>query len=346
MTGSRPSQDLLNILKPKYWFSAHLHVKFSALVRHPHEEGKETNETRFLALDKCLPRRNFLQILEIGPKNIKGSVKLCYDKEWLAVLKSTNHLISTSTTDCYMPGKGYVEGRWSFTPTQQELDDISQTFKDDFLIPSNFEITALPYDPQKESLRDLRSTPHPRPEVNNQTKAFCEKMNIDDPLQLVLGAKKKASTKSDADVITISNYIGELKSDQDFDNITLNEVQSTEVSLNKDEIILDDEEEDEDNCAMQNLEHSNVDISSELNDSAPKKAKLQLPEPKCDTSTMMDDLQLPSPITHVVEKAPSGEESTFVIDTQGNNIKDLKEVVPKKTFKRRNVAIYEENESD
>ena len=113
--GSPPLMGLLKTLKPAWWFAAHLHVKFDAIVKHGGEgqqeggrgvanpdeitiefdeeseleqcavqnpdeivldddvESTETarpapvlqqgrSETRFLALDKCLPRRDFLEV--------------------------------------------------------------------------------------------------------------------------------------------------------------------------------------------------------------------------------------------------------------------------------------------
>jgi lariat debranching enzyme len=85
----------LEALQPDYWFAAHLHVKFPAVVPHrttttaaaaaaaagasqqQHDSGTGTTSgggssggdaaeaqkvTRFLALDKCLPGRDFLQV--------------------------------------------------------------------------------------------------------------------------------------------------------------------------------------------------------------------------------------------------------------------------------------------
>jgi lariat debranching enzyme len=55
--GSPPLMDLLKLLQPRFWFSAHLHVKFPAVVVHPSEDPSEVHTTRFLALDKVLPGR-------------------------------------------------------------------------------------------------------------------------------------------------------------------------------------------------------------------------------------------------------------------------------------------------
>jgi lariat debranching enzyme len=113
--GSPANMELLHALQPTFWFAAHLHVKFTATVRHanrrrggtadniirslvpsqvvhssvasstePPESTEHTTQfvapstsmcqsgpdltdlmTQFLALDKCLPRRQYLSIVNI-----------------------------------------------------------------------------------------------------------------------------------------------------------------------------------------------------------------------------------------------------------------------------------------
>ncbi|CAI2167439.1 20396_t:CDS:2 [Funneliformis geosporum] len=197
--GSAACDELLFKLKPKYWFAAHLHVKFSAIVYHGEgqpssqginnfdlnsdeinidftkdlnpdeinidldedfknpdetkidskncvnkdeilvslednntknlaspvenvlEQSKESiNEnskisditpsnshinddviegqplcTKFLSLDKCLPGRDFLQILDFP--EAKGPLEFSYDEEWLAITRATQEFLSLSS---------------------------------------------------------------------------------------------------------------------------------------------------------------------------------------------------------------------------------------------------------
>ncbi len=60
--GSYAAQEVLRALQPDFWFSAHLHCRFPATVVHS-QIGKVTN---FLALDKCLPRRKYLEVIDVG----------------------------------------------------------------------------------------------------------------------------------------------------------------------------------------------------------------------------------------------------------------------------------------
>ncbi|KAL0798204.1 hypothetical protein Bca101_053378 [Brassica carinata] len=84
--GSKPAALLLEKLKPRYWFSAHLHCKFAASVQH----GSDGSVTKFLALDKCGPGKKFLQIIDIESE--PGPFEVLYDEEWLAITRTFNSI--------------------------------------------------------------------------------------------------------------------------------------------------------------------------------------------------------------------------------------------------------------
>ncbi|KAF7381690.1 hypothetical protein HZH68_015563 [Vespula germanica] len=182
--GSPANMELLRYHYPSYWFSAHLHCKFAALI--PEKDG--TRVTKFLALDKCLPKRKFLQVVEIN-HNQNLPLTLSYDLEWLTILYLTNHLLSVKNGIHYMPGQN-GNSRWTYTPTTEEKENVLKKFNYDLKVPINFVQTVKPYDP--ELMDDQNEIP--KLIINNQTTKFCNTLGIDDPsvlLQIILDSKEK-----------------------------------------------------------------------------------------------------------------------------------------------------------
>lgn len=96
--GSPVNQRLLEILQPDHWFSAHLHVRFEAVVQFGHRNEEEieismeddteelaTNTTHFLALDKCMPRRKFMAVRYINTAD--KCTELTLDRRAIAINK-------------------------------------------------------------------------------------------------------------------------------------------------------------------------------------------------------------------------------------------------------------------
>ncbi|XP_042863744.1 lariat debranching enzyme-like [Penaeus japonicus] len=229
--GSRPAEELLKKIRPKYWFSGHLHVKFPAVLRHKEENTHKAKVTKFLALDKCLPRRDFLQVIEVQNT---GPLELSYDAEWLAILRLTNHLLSVGTRTVYMPGPGGSE-RYQFTPSKEEIEETIQLMGCDLRIPLDFVPTAQSYESSQGKPR-MEQVHMPQPLLNPQTIAFCDKLGLDDPLAILLGAKRKAQSSPKLSPPSRSLNDSEL-------NITLD---SSKISNNPDEVELSDADDDDD----------------------------------------------------------------------------------------------------
>jgi len=146
--GSNAAEDLLNCLKPKYWFSAHMHAKFSAIVQH-----ENSTSTKFLALDKCLPKRNFLQILDIS--DATDDFLLKYDPYWLSILKNTTEKSSCKRSFCLnLPDE--------LKPSEFDVEKF---------IEKNSDLSVVPYAKSQ-------------PGLNPQTEEFCRKFDIQNPCAL------------------------------------------------------------------------------------------------------------------------------------------------------------------
>lgn len=159
--GSPPAQMLLRNLRPSYWFSGHMHCKFTAIVPH-----KCTNTvTKFLALDKCLPKRNFLQILDIEPASGQkvDDNHFYYDLDWLAITRLTNdkmnvqpHLYGSHIDNVQLISRDV------FDQEKGRLQEHLQTYKDGKyaslkIAKENFIRNAPVYDPKKQFQRHNES---------------------------------------------------------------------------------------------------------------------------------------------------------------------------------------------
>ena len=187
--------EILQHHYPSHWFAAHLHCKFAAVIQN--EDKSKT--TRFLALDKCLPKRQFLQIIDMKHDE-SLPIKLSYDLEWLTILFLTNNLLSVKNGICYMPGPTR-QARWVYTPTEEEKEAIKKKFSD-LTVPLNFEMTV---EPHNEDSNKRVGPPHLV--INQQTTDFCNKLGIDDPfvlLELLSGGSRNSSDISQSTSYTSS----------------------------------------------------------------------------------------------------------------------------------------------
>ncbi|KAL2894843.1 Lariat debranching enzyme [Bienertia sinuspersici] len=207
--GSKPAAKLLEKLKPSYWFSAHLHCKFSALVQH----GEGGPVTKFLALDKCLPGRKFLQIIEI--ESDQGPFEIRYDEEWLAITRTFNSAFPLTSMPADLRSV-QVDREGSRQWVRSKLNTRGGK-------PFEFSQTAPCHDPF-QSVFDGRSAEHHR---NPQTEALLSFLEL--PYLL-----DDSTTASEQSYCTPSLSRG---SSHDNEDIPIDDVDELE------ELVADDSEE-------------------------------------------------------------------------------------------------------
>lgn len=160
---------LLKSLKPSYWLSGHMHCRFDATVQHTGDQS-----THFIALDKVLPRRPFLDVVSFPEAT--GPRVLTYDLEWLAILRATHQYLNCSMATTVLPKGPEREHR----NVEKELQELTARFagKENALaVPLNFAMTVEPHrssvDPRTE-----RPTWAGRFAVSHQTEEFLELVGL------------------------------------------------------------------------------------------------------------------------------------------------------------------------
>ncbi|XP_023591763.1 lariat debranching enzyme isoform X2 [Trichechus manatus latirostris] len=328
--GSPAASELLEHLKPTYWFSAHLHVKFAALMQHQaKDKGQPAKATRFLALDKCLPHRDFLQVIEIE-HDPSAPDYLEYDIEWLTILRATNDLINVTGRLWNMPENNGLYTRWDYSATEEAMKGVLEKLNHDLKVPCNFSVTAACYDPSKP--QNQMQLLH---RISPQTTEFCAQLGITDINVRLQKAKEEpylCNENEEQDDVE-SNDSGEL-SEYNTDTSALS-------SVNPDEIVLDEEEEDADSMlsAHSDTNTSSVGPSDQASDFSASFSDVRiLPG----SMIVSPDDTLGSPIATEGKAGDTMEsrDGKDLIEAPLKRLSDEHEPEQRKKIKRRNQAIY------
>nr|XP_023661480.1 lariat debranching enzyme [Paramormyrops kingsleyae]XP_023661481.1 lariat debranching enzyme [Paramormyrops kingsleyae]XP_023661482.1 lariat debranching enzyme [Paramormyrops kingsleyae]XP_023661483.1 lariat debranching enzyme [Paramormyrops kingsleyae]XP_023661484.1 lariat debranching enzyme [Paramormyrops kingsleyae]XP_023661485.1 lariat debranching enzyme [Paramormyrops kingsleyae]XP_023661486.1 lariat debranching enzyme [Paramormyrops kingsleyae]XP_023661487.1 lariat debranching enzym len=172
--GSPAAAELLAHLQPAYWFAAHLHVKFAAIMQHQAQGDCAARTTKFLSLDKCLPYRDFLQVLDVAERP-GSSDCLEYDPEWLAILRATDSLQNSTPKPWNPPQDNGLHSRWDFSASEAAMMEAVACLGGELRIPENFSQTVAPYEPSRPQpqLQPSHST-------NPQTTELCATLGLTD----------------------------------------------------------------------------------------------------------------------------------------------------------------------
>ena len=151
----------------------------------------QNRTTRFLALDKCIPGRKYLQLQEVKPfdfdrhkhkqwkpssKQAPGYYGLFYDAEWLAITRAFAPYLKINDWDAKVPPDLGVEHYRELIKKERQWVETNIVRQNLLEVPHNFAVTAPPLKPG-----DPRSVPwQPDEYTNPQTTAFCQLVGVPD----------------------------------------------------------------------------------------------------------------------------------------------------------------------
>lgn len=152
----------------------------------PVPEGITNKEVRFLALDKCLPGRHFLQLAEIQPFNPEAHkshppqtsgtrYKLQYDPEWLAITRVFHKSLQIGPQATQSPPDLGEDQYIPLIEEERRWVEEHIVEKGRLDVPENFEITAPPHVPGTPEIVQEQ----PEEYTNPQTAAYCDLLGVE-----------------------------------------------------------------------------------------------------------------------------------------------------------------------
>lgn len=151
-----------------------------------HPPDITNTETHFLALDKCLPNRDFLQLLTIPvstrDEHLQRPLKLEYDPEFLAITRALT-LEHPLVVGHHSHRPAHDLGESHYLPLIQEQEkwveeNLVSTGK--MTVPDNFTITAPVFD----ASMGLNSPEGTKEYSSPQTTKFCELLALPNPFDI------------------------------------------------------------------------------------------------------------------------------------------------------------------
>ncbi|KAK0467239.1 lariat debranching enzyme, C-terminal domain-containing protein [Desarmillaria tabescens] len=194
--GAPPLMGLLRTLKPCWWFAAHMHVRFEATVAEPPRTNPDEislddeevevvapppipasrSETKYLALDKCMPKKQFLEVVDIpSPKDVSDEPPvLCFDPEWLAITRAFNPWFSTTRYQRPFPDE--AEAR---EMVHKELEWVKENVGSEKTVESCQQFCVTAPGPGSEGDQKFEQ---PAMFPNRQTRSLCQLLGIEDKI--------------------------------------------------------------------------------------------------------------------------------------------------------------------
>ncbi|KAF9917525.1 lariat debranching enzyme [Linnemannia zychae] len=128
--------------------------------------------TKFLALDKCAPSRQFLEVIEFPEAT--GPAQFYYDEEWLAIVRTLDSYLSLRHEQTPL-----MEGEQLEHTLQLNKEWVKKniTEKQGLAIPNNFQFTSPPHDPVR-TMSHQEKYDNSLPFLNPQTEEFCAMLQI------------------------------------------------------------------------------------------------------------------------------------------------------------------------